>query len=498
MKKLSVLLDGIAPWPSDFPLEITGLCSDSRQTKAADLFIAAAGPMEFRPRFIQQALSKGAAAVLQEADNATSALTLQKFGQQTIPILAIPDLKAQVGPIAARFYQDPSCDLTTIGITGTNGKTSCSQFIAAALSQLNSRCGVIGTLGYGFPEAIQPGFLTTPDAISLQRILAELKAQKAQCVAMEVSSHSLAQHRVAGVKFDIAVFTNLTRDHLDYHGSMEAYGQVKRQLFLRPLQAAIINADDAFGRQLLEEFSTKLPCYAYTTQNAKATATATISASEIQLNARGFSAQVSSPWGQGLIQSPLLGRFNLSNLLASVATLGILGMPWTDILRQVSALSTINGRMQALGGINQPLVVVDYSHTPDALEQALIALREHCSGTLWCVFGCGGNRDAGKRPLMGQIAQRYSDRMIITTDNPRFEDPQRITDDILSGLQAVEDIQVEHDRQRAIAYAIHHAQAGDVVLVAGKGHENYQQIGAEKLPFNDVEQVLRYLIPSPL
>lgn len=487
MTHLNSLLDLTLDYPS---VEISGLCADSRQVKLGDLFIAHAGAPEFRPRFIQQAISRGAVAVLQETQADQPQLALQR----NVPIFSIPNLKAQVGSIAARFYGNPTGSLQVIGVTGTNGKTSCSQFIARALQHTGSLCGVIGTLGYGFPGTMHPSFLTTPDAITLQRLLAELKQQGANSIAMEVSSHGLVQHRVAGVQFDIAVFTNLTRDHLDYHGDMEQYGQAKRQLFLNPgLRAAVINADDAFGLQLLEEFSTKLSCFAYTTQGIIAPHADTISATNIKLSNQGFSGHITTPWGSGMLKSSLLGRFNLSNLLAVLATLGIMQVPFTDILQYLSSLSTIPGRMQPFGGAKQPLVVVDYSHTPDSLEKALIALREHCSGTLWCVFGCGGNRDSGKRPLMGQIAERYSDQLIITADNPRFEDQQRITDDIVSGLLCPWAAEIEHDRQTAIAYAINSAQVGDIVLVAGKGHECYQQMGAEKLPFNDAEQVVKHL-----
>lgn len=487
MTHLNSLLDHIPDYPH---LEISGLCSDSRQVKEGDLFIAHAGSLEFRPRFIQQAISRGAVAVLQDAPTTSAYVQLQR----NVPIFSIPNLKAQVGPIAARFYGNPTDGMQVIGVTGTNGKTSCSQFIALALQHAGSHCGVIGTLGYGFPDTMHPSFLTTPDAITLQRLLAELKQQNAHSVAMEVSSHGLTQHRVAGVQFDIAIFTNLTRDHLDYHGDMEHYGQAKRQLFLHPgLSAAVINADDAFGLQLLDEFSSKLPCFAYTTQEVVVSRADTVSATHIKLSHHGFSARITTPWGSGVLKSSLLGRFNLSNLLAVLTTLGIMQIPFTDILQYLSSLSTIPGRMQPFGGNKRPLVVVDYSHTPDSLEKALIALREHCSGTLWCVFGCGGNRDAGKRPLMGQIAERYSDQLIITADNPRFEDQQRITDDIISGLLCPWAAEIEHDRQTAIAYAINSAHAGDIVLIAGKGHECYQQIGAEKLPFNDAEQVVKHL-----
>lgn len=359
---------------------------------------------------------------------------------------------------------------------------------------MGKRCGVIGTLGSGFPDAITPGALTTPGAIELQHIIATLQQRGATYLAMEVSSHSLVQHRVAGIPFEIALFTNLTRDHLDYHGSMENYAQAKRLLFLTStLKSAVINADDAFGRQLLTEFAPKLACYAYTTQSRSLNNVAMISADNIRLHTHGFSADIHTPWGEGELHSTLFGRFNLSNLLAVLTTLGILGIPFAQILEHLNTLPTVTGRMQRFGGGAQPTVVVDYAHTPDALEQALTALREHSQRHLWCVFGCGGNRDSGKRQLMARIAETHSDHVIVTDDNPRLEDPQKITDDILSGFLHLDAVYVEHDRKRAIAYAIQHASADDIILIAGKGHEPYQQIGATKIPFSDAEQVILQL-----
>ena len=482
------LLHGITPWPDNYALNITGLSSDSRETKPGDLFIAYAGPLNERQQYIEQAIARGAIAVLVDANTIPISPTTQK-----VPLIPVPDLADKTGLIAARFYGNPSAGMEIIGITGTNGKTSCSQFIARALQEAGQRCGVIGTLGSGFPDDLTPGSLTTPDAIALQQQLANLKQRGAKAVAMEVSSHSLAQKRVAGVQFNYALFTNLTQDHLDYHKDMAHYGAAKRELFLQPgLEYAIFNTDDAFGAQLLREFTSRLRCYNYGLETM-AILDKRIQASQIRLTAQGISAQVTTPWGKGPLHTHLLGRFNLSNLLAVLTTLGIMEIPLADSLRYLAALPGVPGRMQTFGGGKLPLVVVDYSHTPDALEKALLALREHCHGTLWCVFGCGGNRDASKRKLMGQIAERFSDQIIITDDNPRFEDPVAITANIIEGLLCPWAAEVEHDRQAAIAHAIDCAHAGDVILVAGKGHETYQQVGAVKIPFNDAEQVQRQL-----
>ena len=319
--------------------------------------------------------------------------------------------------------------------------------------------------------------------------MADFRQQGAEAVAMEVSSHSLVQDRVQGVAFDIAVFTNLTRDHLDYHGTMENYANAKRSLFEKPgLNYAVINLDDDYGQQFLSLLPKTLKIYGYTITN-KNSAVPTISATDIKMTAKGFSAHIKTPWGEGVLRSHLLGRFNLSNLLAVLTTLNLLKVPFAKTLDYVSALKTVPGRMQVFGGGKLPTVVVDYAHTPDALEKALTALREHCQGKLWCVFGCGGDRDRGKRPLMAQVAERFSDHVIVTDDNPRQEEPQRIIEDIVKGLLCPWAAEIVQDRATAIAHVIHSAQAGDVVLIAGKGHENYQIIGTEKLPFSDSEQV---------
>jgi UDP-N-acetylmuramoyl-L-alanyl-D-glutamate--2,6-diaminopimelate ligase len=488
---LSELLKSVYKLAPDWDRPIKGLSSDSQHTQAGDLFIAYLGQPTLWPDYIAAAMQRGAVAVLIEKSTDMPEFTSQVCNNLSIPIVAINKLASQVGKLAAQFYGHPSAHLQVIGVTGTNGKTSCSQFIAQSLEMSGTACGIIGTIGNGFPGHLQQGIFTTPDSISLQKLLAEFKSQNAQAVSMEVSSHGLAQNRVSGVEFDIGVFTNLTRDHLDYHGSMENYAQEKRKLFFQPgLQYAVINVDDDFGQQLLEELAPRLTVYGYSIQRQ---ASAAVHASDIKLSSHGISAKITSPWGEGLLRSHLLGRFNLSNLLAAVTVLNILKIPFTDSLHYLAHMPTVRGRMQAFGGGKLPLVVVDYAHTPDALEKALTALREHCHGQLWCVFGCGGDRDKGKRELMGRIAEHHSDQLIITDDNPRHENPQTITDDIIKGLLCPWAVEIEHNRQAAIAHAIGCAQTNDVVLIAGKGHETYQQIGAEKFLFNDAEQVQQQL-----
>jgi len=487
---LSELLKNIISIDANNDREITGLCADSRTVAMGDLFVAYCGEQSDGRMFIDQAICRGAAAVICEAGNGIANVAQRTVAGRAVPVFVVPDIQQQLGFIAARFYEDPSATMTMVGITGTNGKTSCSQYLAKGLQALKQRCGIIGTLGYGFADQLKAGTHTTPDPISLQQQLAELKHQGAKTVAMEVSSHGLAQNRIQAVNFDIGVFTNLSRDHLDYHGDMAQYAAAKRRLLMQPtLRAAVINVDDEFGRQLVADFKDKLDIVGYGIDQQH-DSVPMVKASAIEFNHKGFSAKLSTPWGEGVLRSHLLGRFNVSNALAVLATLGLMDVPFNEALRCLTKLSTVPGRMQAFGGRDQqPMIVVDYAHTPDALQQALLALREHCKGNLWCVFGAGGDRDRGKRPMMGQVAERYSDQVIITDDNPRTEDPQQIVAQIIEGLLCPWAVEVVHDRHTAIAHAIDCATADDVVLISGKGHESVQIVGTEKIPFNDAEQV---------
>jgi UDP-N-acetylmuramoyl-L-alanyl-D-glutamate--2,6-diaminopimelate ligase len=382
-----------------------------------------------------------------------------------------------------------------IGVTGTNGKTSITQFVATILTKLGIACGVIGTIGVGFPGKLTRVINTTLDPVTLQRWLFKLSSSGAKAVAMEVSSQGLMMGRVNGIDFTIAVFTNLTREHLDYHGTMAQYGEAKKSLFLKHnVKQAVINADDEFGRSLIQELKTSLDVYAYTVSDNISDKVPIVRAKDIQLTLAGIMAAVTTPWGKGQLNSQLLGKFNLSNLLAVLTVLGIMKIGIKEALAGIASLSSVNGRMQIFGGAhNKPLVVVDYAHTPDAMEKVLLTLREYCRGALWCVFGCGGDRDRGKRPVMGQVAERSSDHVVITNDNPRTEDPKQIVDDILQGLLCPWAVEVEYDRMAAINYAIHCAKENDVILIAGKGHEDYQIVGKESLPFSDQEVVIKAL-----
>lgn len=477
---------------------ISGLAQDSRQIKPGYAFLACQGQQIHGKQFIEVALQAGAVAIFLATDQSEPYLesTLKTMTGEIIPVIAVPQLEKQLGNLAAQFYGHPSHYLSLIGITGTNGKTSCSQFIATALQALAKPCGIIGTLGYGFPEHLAATTHTTPDAITVQRLLAELREQGAQAVSMEVSSHALEQVRVQASVFNTAVFTNLTRDHLDYHGDMAHYAAAKQKLFEQPhLKHAVINADDNFGLALLSSIRPDIQALAYTTQmtNPVLQTHTCVVASDIKFTGQGIQACVKTPWGVGMLNTKLMGRFNLSNLLAVITTLGIFGFTLEKILACVNQLQSVAGRMELLGGGSQPQTVIDYAHTPDALEQVLRALREHCSGKLWCVFGCGGDRDRGKRPIMGRIAEQYADVVIVTSDNPRHEDQKAIIADILSGISVPAEAIVIPDRARAIEHVLQCAKPNDVVLIAGKGHETYQQIGDEKLPFSDVMLVKRLL-----
>ncbi|MGA8277064.1 MAG: UDP-N-acetylmuramoyl-L-alanyl-D-glutamate--2,6-diaminopimelate ligase [Rhodanobacteraceae bacterium] len=474
---LAQLLAGYAEIGSTGKVVVSGLASDASRVHPGDAFVALRGIHHHGFTFAPQALASGASAILAEPP------MIQAPAFASSPVIWIDDLRARIGPIASRFFGDPSAALRIIGVTGTNGKTSIVQLLAQALAGCGRRVASIGTLGAGLQGDIRAGRHTTPDAISVQALLAEFRAGGASHVAMEVSSHALDQGRVNGVAFDVAVFTNLTRDHLDYHGSMQAYGAAKRRLFAWPgLDTAVINADDAFGDELVAAIAPDVALIRYGIERADVE----VCAQAVRTRASGIDFRLVTPWGEGDIATHLLGRFNVANLLAVVACLGRLGLSFEEICAALCALTPVTGRMHRLGGDSAaPLVVVDYAHTPDALEQALRSLRAHCAGRLICVFGCGGERDAGKRPQMGVIAETLADCIIVTDDNPRGESGDAIVAEIVAGLARPENARVERDRGRAITLAVGMAVAGDVVLVAGKGHESYQEIAGVKRPFDD-------------
>jgi len=471
-------------------MTITRLVTDSRAVTPGDTFVAYPGGQADGRRFIAQAIANGANAVIWEAHGFNWNSAWQ------VPNLAVADLRHHAGEIADYVYGNPSGKLWMVGITGTNGKTSCSHWIAQSFCALGKKTAVVGTLGNGFQGDLQPTLNTTPDAISLHGLLAGYIAQDAQAVAMEVSSHALAQGRVNGVKYDVALLTNLSRDHLDYHGDMQQYAAAKRRLFdWQKLKYAVLNLDDAFGADFAEQlYDAEVEVVGYglsddALQLAERLGLRMVYGGALHMDAHGIKLQVHSSWGGAELQSPLLGRFNAANLLGVLAVLLVSGIVLADALRELVLVQAVPGRMQALGGGEFPTVVVDYAHTPDALEKVLQALREvvgASSGKLICVFGCGGDRDRGKRPMMGAIAARLADSCIVTSDNPRNEEPQDIITAIVSGMGKW-NYQIIEDRAQAIEQAINHAQAADTVLLAGKGHEPYQEINGVRHPFSDVE-----------
>ena len=463
------------------------LHADSRTLAAGDVFFAYAVDGADSRAHIASAFERGAAAVLFQPEGFAGTVDPARTH-------AVPQLDRLAGEIASRWYGAPSESMRMIGVTGTNGKTSCSQWIAAALTALGEPCAVIGTLGTGMWGHLAHTGFTTPDAPQMQRSLAQLAAAGARAVSMEVSSHALHQGRVNGTAFDIALFTNLTQDHLDYHRTFEAYEAAKAKLFDWPtLKAAVINRDDAAGRRLIARTQPRMPTIVYGIGAASdaPSAHAALVATNVRATATGTAFHLASDWGAAEVEVGTLGEFNVSNLLGVLGALLAADVPLGDALAQLAKLEPVNGRMQRLGGRianDEPLVVVDYAHTPDALEKTLAALRPMAQargGQLVCMFGCGGDRDATKRPLMGAIAERLADAVVVTSDNPRSEDPASIIDQIVAGMTQPDRARRIEDRANAILQAVRGAAREDVVLLAGKGHEATQEIMGKKRVFSD-------------
>jgi UDP-N-acetylmuramoyl-L-alanyl-D-glutamate--2,6-diaminopimelate ligase len=469
---LRALLDA---WAAGCPeVAIAGLSQDSRAIKPGDAFVAVQGLRSHGMEHAEQAVRNGAVAVI--CDEQAPPVDLD------VPVVCIEGLRERVGELAARFWAAPSDLMTIAGVTGTNGKTSVAHFLAQAWQQAFGAGGLIGTLGYGTLDELQGGDRTTPDVFRLNQILAGLLDGGVDRVAMEVSSHALEQGRCQTVQFDAAVFTNLSRDHLDYHADMQAYAASKKRLFTEFVpRFAIINRDDLTGRSWIGELSEKLQVLSYGLAPG-----AELHAEILAMDADGMSLQLRGPWGASRMRTSLLGAFNASNLLAAAGTLALLGMDWDEVMGALEMVRPVPGRMMRLGGdTGQPLVVVDYAHTPDALAQALQAVKAHLSGRLVCVFGCGGNRDRGKRAEMGRTAEVLADELVVTSDNPRFESVTSIINDILGGLDDPRRARVEPDRAAAITTAISSCGPGDIVLVAGKPHETFQEIDGQRIPFSD-------------
>ena len=478
-KSLHALLDGLTTVSPHCDRAIGGLSLDSRRVSANDLFIAVPGSVCDGRDHIEQAVQNGAAAVAREAVDDAQAERGARGAFEFcygVPSFDIADLRRHIGGIAARFFDHPSAHMRLIGITGTNGKTTCAYLIAQALSALGQRCALMSTIGTGFVGALQPSPLTTADAIATQRTLASLLKRKAAAVCVEVSSHGLEQGRVNQVAFDVALLTNLSRDHLDYHGTMKNYERAKRRLFeFDDLGCAVINVDDAFGRRLLRQHGAAR-CIGY---GLNSLSKGDLRAQKVRLNENGIAFEAHYRGQAAPVRSSLIGAVNVPNLLAAIAAMLCCGYDLKQIAATAGQWRAPPGRMELLRARqSQPAVVVDYAHTPDALERALASLAALCRGRLWVVFGCGGDRDRGKRAAMGRLAETLADRVIVTDDNPRSEDPRQITAQIVRGMKS-SDATVIHDRRRAIETAIAGAVAGegDMVLVAGKGHETTQTVG---------------------
>jgi UDP-N-acetylmuramoyl-L-alanyl-D-glutamate--2,6-diaminopimelate ligase len=468
------------------------LASDSRRVKAGDVFFAYPGDAGDGRDYIESAIAQGAAAVVYDPEG------FAWNPQWQAASLPVAGLKRLAGPIAHAVYGRPDAGMFTIGITGTNGKTSSAVWLGHALSRAGEPAAVIGTLGVGLfqgraePEFTATGY-TTPDQVLLARTLDECRAAGARALAIEVSSIGLEQGRVAGMHFDVALFTNLTRDHLDFHGSMEAYEAAKQKLFAWPgLKAAVVNLDDPAGARMAAQ-ARGAQVIGYTLKNEGDTAglpgMAILRASQVRSRSAGTEFHLDSPYGSAQVKTRLVGAFNVSNALGVLGALLAKGMPLRAAIEAIEGLTPAPGRMQLVGGNDAPMVVIDYAHTPDALEKTLEALRPVAAdrgGQLWCVFGCGGDRDPGKRPQMGRIAQA-ADHVLVTSDNPRSEDPHAIIAQIVAGMDAARPAQAIEDRAAAILSAVKHAAKGDVILVAGKGHEPYQEIKGKKLPFSDAD-----------
>jgi UDP-N-acetylmuramoyl-L-alanyl-D-glutamate--2,6-diaminopimelate ligase len=468
-------------------MQVSDVTLDSRAATPGALFLACRGRTHHGLEFAAEAIARGARAVLYEPEGAPHApgeLDAHAF------VAALPGLSARAGFIADRFFGEPSSRITVAGITGTNGKTTCAWLLAQALQRCRRPAGYMGTLGVGIPPQVTATSHTTADAVTVHRELAALAASGAECVSMEVSSHALDQGRVNGVRFRTAAFTNLTRDHLDYHGTMEAYGAAKARLFHWPgLASRVINIDDPFGAALADAVAAdaRLIVTARTARERPVPAGAQyVHAARVQAEPGGLTIDIESSWGAVQLPVRLVGEFNVDNALTVLAVLLAWDTPLRDATRALSHARSASGRMEMFGGRGRsPLAIVDYAHTPDALANALRAARLHCRGQLRVVFGCGGDRDAGKRPLMGRVAAELADDIVLTDDNPRREDPRRIVADIVAGILTGAPLTIEHDRALAIRIALERSAPDDAVLIAGKGHEDYQIVGSERRVFRD-------------
>jgi len=475
-------------------IEICNIASNSAQVTAKSAFIALPGIKSNGIDYAIDAVKAGAVVVIYDASD--------EYSLQRIPLLrkqvdthwvGVEQLERANGHIVSRFFGDPGQAMTIVGVTGTDGKSSVTHLVTQALTRIGKRCASIGTLGYGIANQLTPDSLTTPDAVSLQSRLFQFQQQRCEYVVMEVSSHALEQYRVNGCDFDIAVLTNLGRDHLDYHGSHENYAAAKARLFHEfELSGRVVNVDDAFGYGLGQQLAPD-SLFRYSVKGGHQPE-AEIMLKSFELTANGQNIFAVTPLGEVTAVTALIGRFNIENTLACIATLVALGLSHAEIELAVKDLKPIPGRMEKFdGGRERASAVIDFAHTEQALRACLEASREHCVGQLWCVFGCGGDRDQGKRGGMGRAVEELADRIIVTDDNPRNEAPEKIVSEILAGMQQAERACVVHNRQAAIEYALSQAAPQDLVVIAGKGHEQEQIVGNERRPFSDRHVVGRIL-----
>lgn len=465
-------------------LLVTDVQTDSREVAPGSLFIALRGVSGDGEKYIADAVANGAVAILVETDHLPSVLKVE------VPVVGIADISRHVAKIADDFYDCPGDTLTIYGVTGTNGKSTITSLIAQMHALAGKRAAVVGTLGYGLvDENLTETGMTTPDVVRCRRIFAELRAAHAAVVAIEVSSHGIDQRRIEGVQFDVGVLSNITRDHLDYHGSFDKYAATKKAFLLsQDCHAAVINIDDLECKKVLAPLRAgKRDCVTYGIDSREAEVWAGVR----RYTPSGIEAEIKSPWGSGKIFAPLVGKFNLSNVLASLSAVCLGGMDFTAALALVPQLHAVEGRLQKVAIMEMetngeiPAVFIDYAHSSDALEQVINAIKRHVTGNLWVVFGCGGDRDRGKRAAMGGVASRLADRVIVTSDNPRTENPDAIIDEVMAGVKAGSAVEAISDRRLAIALAIGSCDKEDVVLIAGKGHEEYQVIGSKAIPFSD-------------
>lgn len=472
---LKDLLYGIKDAP---PIKYNNICDDSRYVNKGTVFFAVKGLSSDGCDFIESAINSGACAVIYEPPYDLSNI------ETSIPIIAVDDLKLEIANIVSRHYESSINEMSIIGVTGTNGKTTVSWLIHQGFKKIGYKSGYIGTLGYGL-ENLNLNELTTPSCMKLHKILSEFQNSGVEYVVMEISSHAIDQKRIEGINFNTVIFTNLSRDHIDYHGNMENYGETKAKLFLeRQSKIKIININDSFGRSLIERVDEEVISTSIEPINIDKDKF--ISVTKYETNGSGFDIDLKSSWGTFITHVPLLGTFNIENVIQTIALFLSHGFSMSKIQTIIEGMKAPSGRMESVDMDNNhllPKVLVDFSHTPDALKLSLQSIRDHYDGKIWCVFGCGGDRDRGKRKMMGNIAERYADYVIVTSDNPRNENPEKIISDILEGISSK--VETIVSREEAINFAIMKANKNEIILIAGKGHESYQKIGEETLEFSD-------------